>query len=162
MRARAPVVDAAIVAAVNERERTTDHDVAAFVDVIQDRIGPPAGKWVHYGLTSSDVVDTAGCAQLTRAADLLIDASTRLIESLRRRAEEFRDDARWSGRTHGVHAEPTTFGAKLALWACRPTATVTGCWRPAGRWRSASCRARSAPTPTSTRRSRPTCAGRSG
>jgi adenylosuccinate lyase len=84
--------------------------------VIQDRIGPPAGKWVHYGLTSSDVVDTAGCAQLTRAADLLIHASTRLIESLRRRAEEFRMTP-MVGRTHGVHAEPTTFGAKLALWA---------------------------------------------
>jgi adenylosuccinate lyase len=116
VRQKAPVVDAAIVAAVNERERTTDHDVAAFVDVIQDRIGPPEGKWVHYGLTSSDVVDTAGCAQLTRAADLLIDASSRLIESLRRRAEEFRMTP-MVGRTHGVHAEPTTFGAKLALWA---------------------------------------------
>jgi adenylosuccinate lyase len=116
VRERAPVVDASIVAAIAERERTTDHDVAAFVDVIQDRIGPPAGKWVHYGLTSSDVVDTAGCAQLTRAADLLIHASTRLIESLRRRAEEFRMTP-MVGRTHGVHAEPTTFGAKLALWA---------------------------------------------
>jgi adenylosuccinate lyase len=116
VREQAPLVDASIVAAVNERERTTDHDVAAFVDVIQDRIGPPAGKWVHYGLTSSDVVDTAGCAQLTRAADLLIHASTRLIESLRRRAEEFRMTP-MVGRTHGVHAEPTTFGAKLALWA---------------------------------------------
>jgi adenylosuccinate lyase len=116
VREQAPLVDASIVAAVNERERTTDHDVAAFVDVIQDRIGPPAGKWVHYGLTSSDVVDTAGCAQLTRAADLLIHASTRLIESLRRRAEEFRMTP-MVGRTHGVHAEPTTFCAKLALWA---------------------------------------------
>jgi adenylosuccinate lyase len=116
VRERAPVVDASIVAAVAERERVTDHDVAAFVDVIQDRIGPPAGKWVHYGLTSSDVVDTAGCAQLTRAADRLIDGSTRLIETLRRRAEEFRMTP-MVGRTHGVHAEPTTFGAKLALWA---------------------------------------------
>ena len=56
-----------------ERERTTDHDVAAFVDVVQEAIGEPEGSWIHYGLTSSDVVDTALCATLTRAADLLID-----------------------------------------------------------------------------------------
>jgi adenylosuccinate lyase len=116
VRNRAPVVDDSLVAAVADRERVTDHDVAAFVDVVQERIGPPAGKWVHYGLTSSDVVDTAWCALLTRAADLLVDASSRLIGSLRRRAEEFRDTPT-VGRTHGVHAEPTTFGAKLALWA---------------------------------------------
>jgi adenylosuccinate lyase len=116
VRQRAPVVDETVAAAIADRERVTDHDVAAFVDVIQERIGPPAGKWVHYGLTSSDVVDTAWCALLTRAADLLIDASGRLIERLRRRAEEFRD-APMVGRTHGIHAEPTTFGAKLALWA---------------------------------------------
>jgi adenylosuccinate lyase len=116
VRRRAPVVDESVAAAVADRERVTDHDVAAFVDVVQERIGPPAGKWVHYGLTSSDVVDTTWCALLTRAADLLIDACGELIEGLRRRAEEFRD-APMVGRTHGIHAEPTTFGAKLALWA---------------------------------------------
>ena len=73
-RARAPEVDAAFVEAVAERERVTDHDVAAFVDVVQEAIGQPEGSWIHYGLTSSDVVDTALCATLTRAADLLIDA----------------------------------------------------------------------------------------
>ena len=62
------------VAAVNERERVTDHDVAAFVDVVPQAIGQPEGSWIHYGLTSSDVVDTALCATLTQAADLLIDA----------------------------------------------------------------------------------------
>ena len=65
------------VEAVDERERVTDHDVAAFVDVVQDAIGQPEGSWIHYGLTSSDVVDTALCATLTRAADLLIDGRHR-------------------------------------------------------------------------------------
>ena len=64
VRARAPKVDAAFVAEVDERERVTDHDVAAFVDVVQERIGQPEGSWIHYGLTSSDVVDTALCATL--------------------------------------------------------------------------------------------------
>jgi adenylosuccinate lyase len=116
VRARAPHVDAALVERINERERTTDHDVAAFVDVVQEAIGPPAGKWVHYGLTSSDVVDTALCATLARAADVLIGASSDLVASLKRRAAEFRGTP-MVGRTHGVHAEPTTFGNKLALWA---------------------------------------------
>jgi adenylosuccinate lyase len=115
VRERAPEATPELVAAVEERERTTDHDVAAFVDVVQDRIGPPAGKWVHYGLTSTDVVDTALCLTLTRAADVLIEASDRLVASLKRRAVEFKDTA-MVGRTHGVHAEPTTFGAKVALW----------------------------------------------
>ncbi len=116
VRARAPAVDAELVAAVAERELVTDHDVAAFVDVIQDRIGGDAGKWVHYGLTSSDVVDTAWCVALTSAADLLIGAIGELIEALRARALEHRDTP-MVGRTHGIHAEPTTFGRKLALWA---------------------------------------------
>src|SRR5262245_21881690 len=74
-RSNAPVVDAAFVAAVAEREAVTDHDVAAFVDVVQQRIGGDAGKWIHYGLTSSDVVDTALCATLVAAADLLLSAA---------------------------------------------------------------------------------------
>lgn len=115
-RERAPEVSAALVAEIDERERVTDHDVAAFVDVVQGHIGPPAGKWIHYGLTSSDVVDTALCVHLARAADILIEASTALVASLARRAREFRATP-MAGRTHGVHAEPTTFGAKLALWA---------------------------------------------
>ncbi len=116
VRERAPVVDAELVAAVAERETVTDHDVAAFVDVVQERIGGDAGKWVHYGLTSSDVVDTAWSVALTKAADLLIGASGELIEALRDRAVEHRDTP-MVGRTHGIHAEPTTFGRKLALWA---------------------------------------------
>jgi adenylosuccinate lyase len=115
VRARAPKVTPELVAAVNDRERVTDHDVAAFVDVVQDAIGAPEGSWVHYGLTSSDVVDTALCATLARAADLLIDASDAFVSVLKARAAEFMD-APMPGRTHGMHAEPTTFGAKLALW----------------------------------------------
>ncbi len=115
VRERAPVVNPAFVAAVAEREAVTDHDVAAFVDVVQEAIGPPAGNWVHYGLTSSDVVDTALCATLARSADVLLVASRALVATLKERALEFRD-VPMVGRTHGMHAEPTTFGVKLAHW----------------------------------------------
>ena len=104
------------VAAIHERERVTDHDVAAFVDVVQASVGPPAGAWVHYGLTSSDVVDTALALQMTRAVDLIAGAAAELENAITKRAREFRDTP-MVGRTHGIHAEPTTFGAKLALWA---------------------------------------------
>jgi adenylosuccinate lyase len=103
-------------AAVEERERVTDHDVAAFVDVVQDSVGLPAGAWVHHGLTSSDVVDTALSVTLTRACDLILEAVDALDAAITKRAREFRGTA-MVGRTHGVHAEPTTFGSKLALWA---------------------------------------------
>jgi adenylosuccinate lyase len=115
VRAKSPKVTPELVGAINDRERVTDHDVAAFVDVVQDAIGAPEGSWVHYGLTSSDVVDTALCATLTRAADLLVDASSGFVSVLKARAIEFMDTP-MPGRTHGMHAEPTTFGAKLALW----------------------------------------------
>jgi adenylosuccinate lyase len=115
-RAKAPTVDDVFVADVLERERVTDHDVAAFVDVVQDRIGAPAGSFIHYGLTSSDVVDTALSATLTRAADLLLVDLDRFVDALRTRALELMD-VPVTGRTHGMHAEPTTFGAKFALWA---------------------------------------------
>jgi len=115
VRERAPEVTPAFVAAVAEREAVTDHDVAAFVDVVQEAIGAPAGNWVHYGLTSSDVVDTALCATLARSADVLLVASRALVGALKERALELRDVA-MVGRTHGMHAEPTTFGVKLAHW----------------------------------------------
>ncbi len=99
-----------------EREAVTDHDVAAFVDVVQEAIGPPAGSWIHYGLTSSDVVDTALCWAMRDAADLLIEASTELLSAVVELARTHRHTV-MIGRTHGVHAEPTTFGAKAALWA---------------------------------------------
>jgi adenylosuccinate lyase len=104
------------VAAIEARELVTEHDVAAFVDVVQERVGQPEGAWVHYGLTSSDVVDTALALQLTRAADLLIGAAIELEAAITRQALEHRDTP-MVGRTHGIHAEPTTFGVKLALWA---------------------------------------------
>ncbi len=115
-RAKAPPVDAAFVEAVGEREAITDHDVAAFVDVVQEAIGQPEGSWIHYGLTSSDVVDTALCATLTQASDLLIEAASALVGALKARALEC-IDIPVTGRTHGMHAEPTTFGAKFSLWA---------------------------------------------
>jgi adenylosuccinate lyase len=119
LRASAPVVDEAFVAACHDRERVTDHDVAAFVDVAQAalaaRAGPDTAKWLHYGLTSSDVVDTAGCWVLRDAADLLLNASTALVGTLKATALVHRDTA-MVGRTHGVHAEPTSFGVKVALW----------------------------------------------
>lgn len=114
--ARAPRVDDDFVARVNAREQVTDHDLAAFVDVVQAAVGGREAAWVHYGLTSSDVVDTALAATLTQATDLLLAAMDRLVGVLVRRAHEFASTP-IMGRTHGMHAEPTTFGAKLALWA---------------------------------------------
>jgi adenylosuccinate lyase len=116
LRANSPKIDDEFVEAVNERERTTDHDVAAFVDVVQERVGGTAGPWVHYGLTSSDVVDTAQCYVLTGAVDALLIGLDGLVAALIALAEEHRDTV-MVGRTHGIHAEPTTFGAKVALWA---------------------------------------------
>lgn len=116
VRGGAPKVDAQFVEDVNAREAITDHDLAAFVDVVQAAIGQPEGSWVHYGLTSSDVVDTALCSILVSASDLLIDASSALVAVLKKRAIEHISTP-MVGRTHGMHAEPTTFGAKLALWA---------------------------------------------
>ena len=115
-RQHAPVVDDGFVAAVSEREAVTDHDVAAFVDVVQTRIGTPAGAWIHYGLTSSDVVDTAWCWMMRDACDLILAAMLDLSRALVHLARTHRETV-MIGRTHGIHAEPTTFGAKVALWA---------------------------------------------
>jgi adenylosuccinate lyase len=116
LRQRRPVIDAAFVVEVEEREMITNHDTAAFVDALQERIGMPEGAWIHYGLTSSDVVDTALCAILTSAMDIVIAEAIALRDALTRRAVESID---WPilGRTHGMHAEPTTFGAKFSLFA---------------------------------------------
>jgi adenylosuccinate lyase len=116
LRQRRPVIDAGFVAEVEEREQVTNHDTAAFVDAVQERIGMPEGAWIHYGLTSSDVVDTALCVILTSAMDIVIAEATALRDALTRRAVESID---WPilGRTHGMHAEPTTYGAKFSLFA---------------------------------------------
>src|SRR3954468_24349013 len=100
---------------VAEIERTTDHDTAAFVDAVIEQLGPE-GKWVHFGLTSSDVVDTALALQLRDAGAVLLGGIDRALTAVVRRAEEHRDTI-CVGRSHGIHAEPTTFGWKLVGWA---------------------------------------------
>jgi adenylosuccinate lyase len=103
------------VEAVKEREQVTDHDVAAFVDVVAGSVGD-AGRWVHHGLTSSDVLDTALGLQLSQAGMILVGGAADYRNALIRRAREHVDTL-CVGRTHGVHAEPTTFGVKLAGFA---------------------------------------------
>ena len=115
-RASAPRVDERFVVDVVDREAITNHDVAAFVDVVQQRIGAPAGSWIHYGLTSSDVVDTALAWAMSDTVNLVVDAACELFETLVELALRHRDTV-MVGRTHGIHAEPITFGAKVALWA---------------------------------------------
>ena len=115
-RAKAPLVDEAFVQRIADRELVTDHDVAAFVDVVQATIGMPAGAWIHHGLTSTDVVDTAWCWMLKDATELILGAMNELIAQLQQLSQLHRDTV-MVGRTHGIHAEPTTFGAKVALWA---------------------------------------------
>jgi adenylosuccinate lyase len=100
---------------VAERERVTDHDVAAFVDVLASSVAT-GGEWVHYGLTSSDVLDTAGAIILAESTDLLLGAVTELFETVRRLSLQHRQTY-MVGRTHGIWAEPTSFGLKLASWA---------------------------------------------
>jgi adenylosuccinate lyase len=103
------------VAAVNEREQITDHDVAAFVDIVSASVGP-AGRWIHYGLTSSDVLDTALGLQLKAAGEIVVAGADGLVRVL---IDQARAHAMTLcvGRTHGIHAEPTTFGIKLAGFA---------------------------------------------
>jgi adenylosuccinate lyase len=98
-----------------EREQVTNHDVAAFVDLLAGSVDP-GGEWVHFGLTSSDVLDTANGVLLRDAADLLIGRIEALFEIVRSKAVEHRDTP-MIGRTHGIWAEPTSFGLKLANWA---------------------------------------------
>ena len=99
---------------INEIEKTTDHDVIAFTTNLAENIGP-ASRFVHYGLTSSDVVDTANALLLREACDILLTKVDALLIVLKRRALEFKDTPQ-IGRTHGIHAEPTSFGLVWALW----------------------------------------------
>jgi len=103
------------VEAVNERERVTDHDTAAFVDVLSASAGEP-GRWIHYGLTSSDVVDTGLALQIRAAGELILPDARALVSALAEKAREHRSTLE-VGRTHGIHAEPTTFGIKMAGFA---------------------------------------------
>ncbi len=102
------------VARIEEIERTTQHDVIAFTTAVAEHVGP-AARWLHFGLTSSDVVDTAQAIQMREACDLIVKGIAGLMDAVRGRAEEHRRTA-MIGRTHGVHAEPMTLGLKLALW----------------------------------------------
>ena len=103
------------LARIAELEATLDHDTLAFVNAVAESVGPE-GRYLHYGLTSSDVIDTALALQLRAAADLILAELDALILVIIRRAREERDTV-MAGRTHSVHAEPMTFGAKLAGWA---------------------------------------------
>lgn len=103
------------VAEIEEREKVTDHDTAAFVDVLSESAGA-AGRWIHYGLTSSDVLDTGLALQLKRVGELILPDSRSLVDVLAARAREHVSTL-CVGRTHGIHAEPTTFGIKLAGFA---------------------------------------------
>jgi adenylosuccinate lyase len=100
---------------INEREKVTDHDTAAFVDVLSAAAGP-AGRWIHHGLTSSDVLDTGLARQLRQVAEIVLPDSRRLVEALAAAARDH-PHTLCVGRTHGIHAEPTTFGIKLASFA---------------------------------------------
>jgi adenylosuccinate lyase len=100
---------------VAEIEERTQHDLAAFVDAVAEELGP-VGRWLHFGLTSSDVLDTATALQVREAGAMLLDGLDRALAAVVERAEEHRETV-MAGRTHGIHAEAITFGAKLAGWA---------------------------------------------
>src|SRR5690606_33755463 len=102
------------VARSHEIELETRHDVVAFTRAVAETLGPES-KWVHYGLTSTDVVDTALSYLLLQANRILLEDIDRFLEVLKEKALRYKDTV-MMGRTHGVHAEPTTFGLKMALW----------------------------------------------
>jgi adenylosuccinate lyase len=102
------------VARIQEIEETTQHDVIAFTTAVAEKAGAPA-RWLHFGLTSSDVIDTAQALQIRQACDLILSDIDALAAAVKQRAMEHRRTP-MIGRTHGVHAEPMTFGMKLALW----------------------------------------------
>lgn len=110
--ASSPEVD---IVAWKEREAVTHHDVAAFVDLLAASVGE-GGEWIHYGLTSSDVLDTASGVLLKESGELLLEAVAELFDTVKEKALEYRDTV-MIGRTHGIWAEPTSFGLKLANWA---------------------------------------------
>ena len=114
-RKNAPRIDDAFVQRVQGREAITNHDVAAFVDVVQESIGAPHGSWIHYGLTSTDVVDTGLCWALRDACYLMERELTEVTHLLLKGSSQY-SRIPMIGRTHGIHAEPTTFGMKTALF----------------------------------------------
>ncbi|HVG71147.1 MAG TPA: adenylosuccinate lyase [Vicinamibacterales bacterium] len=110
------------IARIEEIEQTTQHDVIAFTTAVAEHVGPSA-RWLHFGLTSSDVIDTAQALQMRAACDLILKNLDALKQAVRVRADEHRRTP-MIGRTHGVHAEPMTFGLKLALWYAELTRDV--------------------------------------
>src|ERR1700750_2193764 len=102
------------IARIEEIEQTTQHDVIAFTTSVAEKVGPSA-RWLHFGMTSSDVIDTAQALQMREACDVILKNLDSWSEAVRDRALEHRRTP-MIGRTHGVHAEPMTFGLKLALW----------------------------------------------
>jgi adenylosuccinate lyase len=102
------------IARIDEIEQTTQHDVIAFTTAVAEKVGPSA-RWLHFGMTSSDVIDTAQALQMREACDVILADLEQLGDAIRDRAIEHRQTP-MIGRTHGVHAEPMTFGLKLALW----------------------------------------------
>jgi adenylosuccinate lyase len=114
IRAKSTFDMAALVPRIDEIERRTKHDVVAFTEAIAERIGP-ASRYIHLGLTSSDILDTCLACQMRQAADILLEDVTALESVLAEVAVKYKHTA-MMGRTHGIHAEPTTFGLKLAMW----------------------------------------------
>src|SRR4051812_47656876 len=102
------------IARIDAIEQTTQHDVIAFTTAVAEKVGPSA-RWLHFGMTSSDVIDTAQALQMREACDVILKDLEGLSQAVRGRAIEHRRTA-MIGRTHGVHAEPMTLGLKLALW----------------------------------------------
>jgi len=109
---------------IEDIEQVTQHDVIAFTTAVAEAIGPESARWLHFGLTSSDVIDTAQALQMRDACDLILEGLHGLMGAVRMRAEEHRRTP-MIGRTHGVHAEPMTFGLKLALWYAELSRDVT-------------------------------------
>jgi adenylosuccinate lyase len=99
---------------IEEIEAETHHDVIAFLTSVAEKVGPDS-RFIHLGLTSSDIVDTAFSVQMVEASDIMLAGIEKTMETLKRRAYEFKETI-CIGRSHGIHAEPTTFGLKLALW----------------------------------------------
>ncbi|MGE3885683.1 MAG: adenylosuccinate lyase [Vicinamibacterales bacterium] len=111
------------IARIDEIEKTTQHDVIAFTTSVAEKVGPSA-RWLHFGLTSSDVVDTAQAVQMVEACDLTLANLRALGEAIKARAMEHRRTP-MIGRTHGVHAEPMTFGLKMAMWYAETGRNIT-------------------------------------
>lgn len=128
-----------------ELEKTLNHDVIGFTTAVAEAINDDASRWFHFGLTSSDVGDTCYAVQMTQSADILITDVQLLRLSIAKRAKEFQLTP-CIGRSHGIHAEPTTFGLKLALMHDEFTRALARLERTGKRLRSAKFRVRSAPT----------------